>query len=140
MTADVRGAVDALALARATLRTIKANLFWAFAYNTLGLPLAAGALYPAYGWLLNPMFAGTAMSLSSLSVVLNALRLRHGFALVDYQARTGLPLSTLEPALKEAETRGWLTRDFARVTLTATGYDFLSDVQALFLPDDDASH
>ena len=72
--------------------------------------------------------------------MLNALRLRHGFALVDYQARTGLPLSTLEPALKEAETRGWLTRDFARVMLTATGYDFLSDVQALFLPEDDASN
>jgi len=71
--------------------------------------------------------------------MLNALRLRHGFALVDYQARTGLPLSSLEPALKEAETRGWLTRDFAWVTLTATGYDFLSDVQALFLPDDEAT-
>ena len=76
MTADVRGAVDALALARATLRTIKANLFWAFAYNVAGLPLAAGALYPFTGWLLNPMVAGAAMSLSSITVVTNALRLR----------------------------------------------------------------
>ena len=74
---DLTALVRAVHLSRATLRNIKQNLFWAFAYNTLGLPLAAGALYPATGWLLNPMFAGAAMSLSSITVVANALRLRH---------------------------------------------------------------
>ncbi|MCF3651120.1 copper-translocating P-type ATPase [Synoicihabitans lomoniglobus] len=76
----VRGDLAALAaavtLARATLRNIKQNLFFAFFYNSLGLPLAAGLLYPLTGWLLHPMFAGVAMSLSSISVVTNALRLR----------------------------------------------------------------
>ncbi|MBC8008891.1 MAG: cadmium-translocating P-type ATPase [Burkholderiales bacterium] len=74
---DLRALVRAVHLSRATLRNIKQNLFWAFAYNTAGLPLAAGLLYPFTGWLLNPMFAGAAMSLSSISVVANALRLRH---------------------------------------------------------------
>ncbi len=73
---DLAALVRAVHLSRATLRNIKQNLFWAFAYNTAGVPLAAGALYPFFGWLLNPMFAGVAMSLSSLSVVANALRLR----------------------------------------------------------------
>ena len=76
----VKGNLDALVravrLSRAVMRNIKQNLFWAFAYNFAGLPLAAGLLYPFTGWLLNPMFAGAAMSLSSISVVLNALRLR----------------------------------------------------------------
>ena len=66
----------AVHLSRAVLRNIRQNLFWAFAYNIAGLPLAAGLLYPFTGWLLNPMFAGAAMSLSSISVVANALRLR----------------------------------------------------------------
>jgi Cu+-exporting ATPase len=74
---DLRALVRAVHLSRATLRNIKQNLFWAFAYNTAGIPLAAGLLYPFTGWLLNPMFAGAAMSLSSISVVANALRLRH---------------------------------------------------------------
>ena len=73
---DLAVLVRAVHLSRATLRNIKQNLFWAFAYNTLGLPLAAGVLYPVFGWLLNPMFAGAAMSLSSITVVTNALRLR----------------------------------------------------------------
>ncbi|MBI4622681.1 MAG: cadmium-translocating P-type ATPase [Verrucomicrobia bacterium] len=73
---DLAALVRAVHLSRATLRNIKQNLFFAFFYNGLGLPLAAGALYPFTGWLLNPMFAGVAMSLSSISVVSNALRLR----------------------------------------------------------------
>jgi Cu+-exporting ATPase len=73
---DLAALVRAVHLSRATLRNIKQNLFWAFAYNTAGIPLAAGALFPFFGWLLNPMFAGVAMSLSSISVVANALRLR----------------------------------------------------------------
>ncbi len=73
---DLQALVRAVHLSRATMRNIRQNLFWAFGYNVAGLPLAAGLLYPFAGWLLNPMFAGAAMSLSSISVVLNALRLR----------------------------------------------------------------
>ena len=68
--------VRAVRLSCASLRNIKQNLFFAFIYNGLRLPLAAGLLYPFTGWLLNPMFAGVAMSLSSIGVVSNALRLR----------------------------------------------------------------
>ncbi len=73
---DLRGIVRARRLSRATMRNIKQNLFFAFAYNTLGVPLAAGVLYPAFGLLLSPVFAAAAMSLSSVSVIGNALRLR----------------------------------------------------------------
>ncbi|KYF73099.1 heavy metal translocating P-type ATPase [Sorangium cellulosum] len=66
----------ALALARATLRTIRQNLFWAFVYNVIGIPIAAGLLYPLTGWLLSPVLASAAMSLSSVSVLGNSLRLR----------------------------------------------------------------
>jgi P-type Cu+ transporter len=74
---DLRGIVRAINLARATMRNIKQNLVFAFVYNALGVPIAAGALYPAFGMLLSPMIAAAAMSLSSVSVVGNALRLRN---------------------------------------------------------------
>jgi Cu+-exporting ATPase len=73
---DLRGIVRARMLSRATMRNIKQNLFFAFAYNALGVPIAAGVLYPFMGLLLNPMIAALAMSFSSVSVVANALRLR----------------------------------------------------------------
>jgi Cu+-exporting ATPase len=73
---DLRGVVTAIALSRATIRTVKQNLFWAFIYNVIGIPVAAGLLYPLTGWLLSPVFASAAMSLSSVSVVANSLRLR----------------------------------------------------------------
>jgi Cu+-exporting ATPase len=73
---DLRGIARAIALSRATMRNIRQNLFFAFAYNAIGIPIAAGVLYPFTGTLLSPMFAGAAMALSSVSVVTNALRLR----------------------------------------------------------------
>ncbi|MAW61483.1 MAG: copper-translocating P-type ATPase [Planctomycetes bacterium] len=73
---DLRGIVDALRLSRRTMANIRQNLFFAFAYNTAGIPIAAGALYPWFGLLLSPMIAAAAMSLSSVSVIGNALRLR----------------------------------------------------------------
>jgi oxygen-independent coproporphyrinogen-3 oxidase len=68
--------------------------------------------------------------------MLNALRLREGFALADFAARTGLPISAIAQPLAEAEGRGLIERDFVRVWPTARGFDFLSDLQALFLPPD----
>jgi Cu+-exporting ATPase len=73
---DLRGIVRARLLSRATLRNIKENLFFAFVYNSLGIPIAAGLLYPWFGILLSPVIAAAAMSFSSVSVVTNALRLR----------------------------------------------------------------
>jgi Cu+-exporting ATPase len=73
---DLRGIVRARRLSKATMRNIKQNLFWAFIYNTLGVPIAAGVIYPFFGILLSPIFAAAAMSFSSVSVVGNALRLR----------------------------------------------------------------
>jgi Cu+-exporting ATPase len=73
---DLRGIARAMALSRAAVRNIRQNLVLAFAYNVLALPIAAGALYPVFGWLLSPMVAAAAMTLSSVSVIGNALRLR----------------------------------------------------------------
>ncbi len=73
---DISKLVKAIRLSRLTMRGIKQNLFWAFAYNIIGIPLAGGLFYPFFGWLLNPVFAGSAMALSSVSVVGNSLRLK----------------------------------------------------------------
>ena len=76
MRGDLNGVADALDLARQTMRVIRQNLFWAFAYNTVGIPIAAGVLYPFTGWLLSPVLASAAMTLSSVTVVTNSLRLK----------------------------------------------------------------
>ncbi|QJW92352.1 copper-translocating P-type ATPase [Spirosoma taeanense] len=76
ITSDLTSVPKALQLSKRTVQTIRQNLFWAFVYNLIGIPVAAGVLYPAFGFLLNPMIAGAAMALSSVSVVSNSLRLR----------------------------------------------------------------
>jgi len=78
MRSDLAGVPDAIRLARATMRTMKQNLFWALVYNVVGIPIAAGVLYPAFGILLSPIIASAAMAFSSVSVVSNSLRLRRG--------------------------------------------------------------
>ncbi|HXG65635.1 MAG TPA: heavy metal translocating P-type ATPase [Blastocatellia bacterium] len=80
---DLRGVETAIRLSRATVRTIKQNLFWAFIYNVVGIPVAAGVLYPLTGWLLSPILSSAAMSLSSVSVVTNSLRLRRFRSLTE---------------------------------------------------------
>jgi Cu+-exporting ATPase len=77
ISGDLRGIVTAIQLSHATMKNIRQNLFFAYIYNILGIPIAAGILYPFFGWLLNPMIAGGAMAFSSVSVVTNALRLRN---------------------------------------------------------------
>lgn len=74
---DISKLSQAIRLSKLTMRGIKQNLFWAFAYNIIGIPLASGLFFPWFGWLLNPIFAGAAMALSSVSVVLNSLRLKN---------------------------------------------------------------
>ena len=81
---DLRGIASARALSRATMKNIRQNLFFAFAYNALGIPVAAGLLYPVFGLLLSPMIAAAAMSFSSVSVIGNALRLRNFAASREY--------------------------------------------------------
>jgi P-type Cu+ transporter len=76
MRNDLAGVPEALTLARRTMATMKQNLFWAFVYNVVGIPVAAGVLFPAFGLLLNPVLASAAMAFSSVSVVTNSLRLR----------------------------------------------------------------
>jgi heavy metal translocating P-type ATPase len=73
---DISKLVKAIKLSKITMRGIKQNLFWAFVYNIVGIPLAAGVFYPIFGWLLNPVFAGFAMAMSSVSVVSNSLRIK----------------------------------------------------------------
>ena len=84
ISGDLQGIVTAIELSRATMRNIRQNLFFAFIYNVAGIPIAAGILFPFFGWLLNPIIAGAAMAFSSVSVVTNALRLR------NFQPKRGL--------------------------------------------------
>jgi P-type Cu+ transporter len=75
MRSDLNGIADAIALSRGAMRVMRQNLFWAFAYNVVGIPVAAGILYPVCGLLLSPVLASAAMAFSSFSVVTNSLRL-----------------------------------------------------------------
>jgi len=100
MKSDLLDAAAAVELSRATIRNIKQNLFWAFFYNSLGIPLAAGVFYQALHWQLNPMFAAAAMSLSSVTVVSNALRLRF------FKSRFRSEAKPAAPAAKPAAPSG----------------------------------
>jgi len=95
MSGDLRGLVTAIAVSRATMRNIRQNLFWAFAYNVALIPLAAGAFYPFTGWLLDPIVAAGAMAASSVTVVSNALRLR-GFRAPGTRPTPAAPADRLE--------------------------------------------
>lgn len=95
MSGDLRGVPNAIALSQATIRNIKENLFWAFAYNAVLIPVAAGALYPVNGMLLSPIFAAAAMALSSVFVLGNALRLKRFRAPMAVDARTETPGSAM---------------------------------------------
>ena len=97
MSGDLRNVPNAIALSRATIANIRQNLAWAFGYNILLIPVAAGALYPAFGILMSPIFAGLAMAFSSVSVLANALRLRR-FSPPHEAARTPTPAPRLAPA------------------------------------------
>ena len=99
MTGSLSGVASAVELSRATVRNIKQNLFWAFFYNALCIPVAAGALYPAFGWQLSPMLGAAAMSMSSVFVVSNALRLRL------FQSKTAVPANLEEPAIIQEEVK-----------------------------------
>jgi Cu+-exporting ATPase len=101
MSGDLQGVPNAMALSHATLRNIRQNLIWAFGYNVVLIPVAAGALYPAFGILLSPMAAGLAMALSSVSVLMNALRLRAFRA--SLQRRDGSHAKAIEARLAPAE-------------------------------------
>lgn len=111
MKSDLLDAAAAIQLSRAVIRNIKQNLFWAFFYNALGIPLAAGVFYPFLGWQLNPMFGSAAMSFSSVFVVSNALRLK-GFRPTFYKKRSSEAESpapaeieaTSKPSQKEDHT------------------------------------
>ena len=93
----------AIRLSRATLRNIHENLFWAFIYNAIGIPLAAGVWYPLFGWKLNPMFGAAAMSLSSFCVVTNALRLNL-FSMYDWKRDKKMKRKTVTAVQEEKET------------------------------------
>ncbi len=121
MSGDLRGIVNAIRLARRTLRTIHGNFFWAYAYNVALIPVAAGALYPIFGVLLNPMLAAGAMSLSSIFVVTNSLRLRNWTANA-FGRRRGRPLQWAEPG---PPLLGFATEAADQLALGVAGVDLL---------------
>ena len=124
MRGDLRGVPDALGLARATLRVVRQNLFWAFAYNAVGIPIAAGLLYPWTGWTLSPMIASAAMAMSSVSVVTNSLRLRHVGVVPALLCLLILPwsMTAQDPMI---QTTGCPTRTVAAPTQSLAPEDFI---------------
>lgn len=117
MKSDLNDVVTAIELSKATMRNIRQNLFWAFFYNIIGIPVAAGVFYPAFGWLLNPMIAAAAMSFSSVSVVTNALRLRFFKPRREQTTQTAY---TSEPAPQTETTREKASQAVTRHTKKET--------------------
>src|SRR5690606_39812611 len=109
----------AIALSRATLGNIRQNLFWAFAYNTALVPVAAGALYPAFGLLLSPVLAAAAMSLSSVFVLLNALRLRRFRPPAPVGTRAGVAGAAACTSARRPRRRACLPRGSATTSRRA---------------------
>ena len=100
---DLHGVVSAIEISKRTMRTIRQNLFWAFFYNSMGIPIAAGILYPAWEILLDPMYAAGAMALSSVSVISNSLRLRR---FSPHPAAIDLATNLSHPEIKRAWGNG----------------------------------
>ena len=119
MRSSLMDIVDAAALSRATVRNIRQNLFWAFFYNAIGIPVAAGALYPAFGITLNPMIAAAAMSLSSVCVVSNALRLR---GWMSRRKKAAAPVAKAAPQVYDrTEASSKEADDMDKKTITIKG-------------------
>ncbi len=120
MKSDLLDAAAAVELSRATIRNIKENLFWAFFYNALGIPLAAGVFFPLLGWQLNPMFAAAAMSLSSVCVVSNALRLRFFKSRFRASRREENPVMTQPEAVQDSSDDNRTTKQGGTTAMTKT--------------------
>ncbi len=120
MKSDLLDAAAAVELSRATIRNIKENLFWAFFYNSLGIPLAAGVFFPLLGWQLNPMFAAAAMSLSSVCVVSNALRLRFFKSKFRASRREENPVIQQPRAVQDSNDNSSTTQQGGTTAMTKT--------------------
>ena len=120
MKSDLLDAAAAVELSRATIRNIKENLFWAFFYNSLGIPLAAGVFFPLLGWQLNPMFAAAAMSLSSVCVVSNALRLRFFKSKFRASRREENPVIQQSRAVQDSNDDSSTTQQGGTTAMTKT--------------------
>ena len=120
MKSDLLDAAAAVELSRATIRNIKENLFWAFFYNSLGIPLAAGVFFPLLGWQLNPMFAAAAMSLSSVCVVSNALRLRFFKSKFRASRREENPVIQQSRAVQDSNDDSSTTKQGGTTAMTKT--------------------
>ena len=136
MRNDLQDAVTAIQLSRATIRNIKQNLFWAFIYNLIGIPIAAGVFYPILGWELNPMFGAAAMSFSSIFVVGNALRLRRfrPFGKGKNHANTTNTVSQLQATSDETiiQIKGMMCEHcVAAVTRALQGLDGVESVRVV---------
>jgi Cu+-exporting ATPase len=118
MRSDLLDAVTTLRLSKAVIVNVKQNLFWAFFYNVIGIPLAAGVFYGVLGWKLNPMFAAAAMSFSSVTVVLNALRLMHFKATVSNSRKTTIGVDN--PTSQANEQISQITNQPVRIMLEKT--------------------